>query len=92
MQTVYVVDRIEEGAWVVLEDLNGTTFEVPRSWFAGRLREGDVVRVTVTPGEEGSGQSQLLLELDEEERKRRLAAAADARARLPRGPSGDIQL
>lgn len=93
MQQIYVVDRIEEGIWVILEDAEGgRTFEVPRAWFAGRIREGDVVRVTSEPVEDGPGRSRLLFELDEEERKRRIAEAAQIRERLPRGPSGDIQL
>jgi hypothetical protein len=92
MPELYVVDRIEEGTWVILEDTQGRTFEVPRAWFAGRIREGDVVRVTSEAFGDGPGQTRLLLELDEEERQRRIGEAEKIRERLPRGPSGDIQL
>jgi hypothetical protein len=93
MDTVYVVDRIEDGRWIVLEDPDGHVFQLPRRWFTGRLREGDVVRVTTEEAAgEGNGGTRLVLQLDEEERRRRAAGIAELRARLPRGPEGDIRL
>jgi hypothetical protein len=89
----YVVDSLVERVWVVLEDAEGRTFEVPRGWFVGDIREGDVLRISAIPAGEGpEGRTMLVLELDQEERERRAAEIAELRARLPRGPSGDLIL
>jgi hypothetical protein len=86
----YIVDRIEEGTWVVLEDEEGRAFPIPRAWLPQRTREGDALRLTV---EAGSGDDQVLhFTLDPGERERRETEIAALRNRLTRGPSGDISL
>jgi len=90
MDKTYIVDRIEEGAWVVLEDEEGRTFPVPRAWLPERTREGDAVRFTA---EAGNGNDRVLrFTIDPEERERRETEIAALRNRLTRGPDGDISL
>jgi hypothetical protein len=43
----YIVDRIEDGEWAVLETSDGRTFSVPRHWLPDGLREGDAIRVSL---------------------------------------------
>jgi hypothetical protein len=89
MTADYIVDRLEEEGWVVLEDDKGRTFQVLRKWLPTLLREGDVVRGTSVAGER---QATLTFSIDTEARERREEEIAALRGRLPRGPSGDLQL
>jgi hypothetical protein len=94
--TPYVLERYEDGEWAVLEREDGATFMVPRFWLP-KAREGDVLIVQQLPdlsayglGDEPS--STLDIYVDEAETARRKAAASALRARLPKGPEGDLEL
>jgi hypothetical protein len=94
--TAYVLERYEDGVWAVLERGDGATFMVPRFWLP-EAREGDVLIVEKLPdlsayGLEDEPSSTLDIYVDEAETARRKAAARDLRARLPRGPEGDLEL
>ena len=86
---LYTVDRFEGSEWAVLEDERAQTFRVPRNWLPANAREGDVISLSMGDGPTASS---LLLELDPAEREERLEAARALRARLPRGPKGDLEL
>jgi hypothetical protein len=92
VQDSYVVDRIEEGQWAVLEAPDGRTFPVPRFWLPETVREGDALRISVDLDSAAGGGSVLHIEVDEAERRRREGTIAALRDRLQRGPSGDLEL
>lgn len=92
--STYVVDRIADGAWAVLEDASGATRDVPLDWLPAGIEEGDVVRVTVKRADaagEGSTR-QVSFHLDAEETTRRRADAKELREGLRKAPSGDLDL
>ena len=86
----YTIDRFEDGDWAVLEDDEARTFRVPRHWVPTSAREGDVLKATEAAAEPAS--RTIRFELDTATRAERLADAERRRARLRRGPKGDIPL
>jgi hypothetical protein len=87
----YVIDRIEDDDWIVLEDEDGRTISVPRGWLPAGCREGDVLDLVLEPGEDG----QLLhskWRIDDEARAERAERVRALRDRIPRGPTGDLAL
>ena len=87
---IWVVDRIEGGMAVLVEDGTGRTLDVARSLMSVSVEEGTVLRVPDT--EEGSPNWGLAVP-DEELRRRRLAEARDVLEGLKkRDPGGDIVL
>ena len=86
----YTIDRIEDGAWAVLEGPDRRTFDIPVAWLPAGAREGDVLRVTAEASVPST--RMLRLELDPEARKERLEEVRRRRENLPRGPKGDISL
>lgn len=92
--TPYVVDRIVDGAWAVLEDADGKTTGLPVAWLPPGVREGAVVRVDVAAAAgptEGAGRS-VTIRLDPDATERRRADAAALRDRLRQAPEGDLDL
>ena len=86
----YIVDRVEGGEWVVLEDEGGRTFSVPWSWLPDGVQEGAVLKALA---EKVSGDAHTLrFELDPSAREERLAKARRLRDQLPRSPKGDVSL
>lgn len=82
-----VVDRIEDGARVVLEPMGSLEPVVlPLAWLPEGVSEGDVLKV-----ERDSDGSVRFLQ-DEEARGARLREMEARRARLRRGPEGDLSL
>ena len=96
--TTYVLDRFEDGGWAVLEDEAGHTFNVPRFWLPGELSEGDVVVVEqqeiISEDEAGFavGYRGLDIYVDSDATAARREHARNFRDRLPKGPSGDLDL
>ncbi|CAN5736497.1 hypothetical protein BH23GEM6_BH23GEM6_06890 [soil metagenome] len=88
---LYIIDRMEEG-WAILEDPEGLSFQLPRSWLPSRVREGDVLRISIEPGSEPGVHSTLQIEIDAEEGAKRAEQIRLLRERLTRGPSGDLAL
>ena len=94
----YVVDRLENGGWAVLEDEGGHTFNVPRFWLPTDLKEGDVVVVEqqelVSEDELSfaTGYRGLDIYIDSDATTARREHARNLRDRLPRGPEGDVDL
>jgi hypothetical protein len=85
----YTIDRFEDQSWVVLEDEEGESFPVPAVWLPDEASEGDLVKLSLR----GEGDTrELRFTLDPEARERRLRAVKALRGRLPKGPSGDIEL
>ena len=85
----YIIDRLEDNGWAVLEREDGETFNVPSDWLPEEAQDGHVL--TVELDMEGK-ESRLRFVLDDEETARR---REDAKARwegLPKGPEGDIEL
>lgn len=92
----YVVDRIVDGTWAVLEHPSGVSGDVPLDWLPAGVAEGDVVRVTVERAE-GAASAELATRrvsfaLDRAETARRRADATQMREGLRKGPSGDLDL
>jgi hypothetical protein len=90
MDKTYIVDRIEDRVWAILEDGDGPTITIPRAWLPQRAREGDVVRLSTETVSDN--ERVLRFVLDSEERERRIGEITALRDRLTRGPSGDISL
>lgn len=92
----YVVDRITDGTWAVLEHPSGATHDVPLDWLPAGVAEGDVVRVTVEGAETAAPADaptrHVSFRLDRDETARRHADASEMRNRLRKGPSGDLDL
>ncbi|HHV35876.1 MAG TPA: DUF3006 domain-containing protein [Syntrophomonadaceae bacterium] len=59
-----IIDRLE-GDWVVVE-FEGGTFNIPKALFPQKVREGDVVRITIVVDEEAT-----------KDRKKRVEQLAD---------------
>ena len=89
MSTHYTIDRFEDNGWAVLERPDGQTFNVPREWVPEDANEGDVLRLELATQSEAS---RLLLVVDRAEGHQRRENAEERRARLPKGPEGDLEL
>jgi len=85
----YIIDRIEDGSWAVLEDTEGTLVEVPVGWLPTEAREGDRLMVAV---EANDDQATLTVQRDEEATKERQQALQRRRDRLRGDTGSDITL
>jgi hypothetical protein len=86
---IYVVDRIERGMAVLVDD-DGRTMEVVLDQLPSRLREGTVLRVPVEAGDRPSWRDAVI---DERERVERLREGEKALKELKkRDPGGDVSL
>jgi hypothetical protein len=86
-----VVEALEDAHWAVLEDERGNAIELPRTWLPARAREGDVLAVELTPAAAGAAQ-RIVLTLDAAATEERRRALAERHRRIPRAPSGDLDL
>ncbi len=87
----FVIEALEDDHWAMLEDERGHALEVPRSWLPVRAREGDVVTIELTPAAEGTVQH-VVFSLDAAATEARRRAMGERHERLPRAPSGDLDL
>ncbi len=86
----YVIDRIEDGAWAVLEDPHGRTIDLPRAWLPTDAEEGTTVRIEVVHEADGSSTHRWTIDVAAgRERSERIRSLRDA---LKRAPSGDLDL
>lgn len=86
---VWIVDRIEEGQWAVLESPELGHVTVPLHWLPSGVHEGVALRLEHTVTSEAAT-LKFLVDLGgaAEQRARNLAA----RQRIQRGPGGDLEL
>ena len=84
----YIVERFTDGGYVVLEHVTGSV-EVPAAWIPRDAREGDVLTCDI---ERAGTESRLRLVLDVEATEERRSKLSEKRARLKRGPKGDLNL
>ncbi len=85
----YIIDRLEDNGWTVLEREDGQTFNVPSDWLPEEAQDGHVLTLEA---EVSGKESRLHVALGEEETKRRREAAKARWDSLPKGPEGDIEL
>jgi hypothetical protein len=86
---IFTIDRFEGPDWAVLEDERGQTVRVPRTSLPADTREGDVIDASDAVGDDATS---VRFHVDPQKRAERLAEAERLRARLPRGPKGDLDL
>lgn len=84
----YIVERFTDGGYVVLEHVRGS-FEAPSAWIPPDAREGDVLTCEI---ERDGAESRLRLVIDPEAAQERRSKLSEKRARLKRGPKGDVNL
>ena len=84
----YIVERFTDGNYVVLEHATGS-IEVPAGWIPQNAREGDVLTGEI---ERAGTESRLRLVIDLEAAEERRLKLSEKRARLRRGPKGDLNL
>ncbi|NBC00323.1 MAG: DUF3006 family protein [Bacteroidetes bacterium] len=85
----YIIDRIEDNAWAVLEDAEGTLVELPAGWLPTDAQEGDRLMVAV---EANADLATLTVQRDEEATKERRKALQRRRDRLRGDTGSDITL
>jgi hypothetical protein len=93
MDHLWIIDGIEEGIARIEED-GGRIIHLPRSLLPSGAREGQILRVTSTPGQ---GRTELTIEIDEAATAAALArskaqTAATMAASRKRDPGGDVSL
>ena len=93
MDHLWIIDGIEEGIARIEED-GGRIIHLPRSLLPSGAREGQILRVTSTPGQ---GRTELTIEIDEAATAAALArskaqTAATMAASRNRDPGGDVSL
>ena len=83
----YIVDRIEDEAWAVLEADDGSAaLEIPREWLPRDLTEGQVVEAEVE--EDGL----VRFRVDSAAAENRVQRLDELRGEIPGGPEGDLEL
>lgn len=83
----YILDRVEDGVWAVLEpEDEGTALELPRGWLPDEASEGDVILAEL----EADGL--VRFRADAEATAKRTERLRELRDKIPRGPSGDLEL
>jgi len=85
----YIIDRIEDDTWAVLEDAEGTLVELPVGWLPTDAREGDWLMVAV---DSDADTAILTVQRDEEATKQRRNDLQRRRNRFRGDPGGDITL
>ncbi len=84
----YIVERFTGGGYVVLEHATDSV-EVPAAWIPRDAREGDVLTGEL---DRAGAESRLRFVIDPEAAKERRLKLLEKRARLKRGPKGDLNL
>lgn len=93
--TFWAIDRLGDHGWAVLENDQGVSVRIPRSWLPEAAREGSVLRAESGAADglrEDAHSIDLRLLVDREETERRRNQAEELRENLPRGPEGDLEL
>jgi hypothetical protein len=95
--THYVLDRVEDGSWAVLENPQGLTFRIPLGWLPSAISEGDVLaveheRIPPEGGEGVPGEHGIRFRIDPQATRKRADEAAARRATLRKAPGGDVEL
>jgi hypothetical protein len=86
----YIVDRIEDEGWVVLERPDGRTFDMPRELLPLNVQAGDVLSIDTIHGDRTTV---LILGSGQHAKEARLEQARARLSRLKRrDPGGDIDL
>ena len=85
---VWVIDQITSGVASVERD-GGSTTTVPATILPRGAAEGDVLRVTISPG---NGSNNITISLDPAEKARRLERSAAQVAKGGKGGKGNIVL
>jgi hypothetical protein len=86
---VWILDRVEEGAWAILEGPGVERISIPRGWLPDGAREGHAFRVALA----GEGDARTVtLTRDAESEALQRQRIEQVRARIPRGPGGDLEL
>lgn len=86
----YVIDRFEDGAWAVLEDPTGRTFDLPRAWLPADAGEGATVRIEIESESDETTRIRWTIDVEaDRERSERIRSLRDS---LKRSPSGDLDL
>jgi hypothetical protein len=85
----FIVDALEDRAWANLEDASGRSLHVPRGWLPERVQEGDLLRVDV---DREAAEAHVRFRIDAEATRARREELGARRDRLPRAPSGDLDL
>jgi hypothetical protein len=88
MSEAWIVDGIEEG-WARVEAPDGQFVIWPSAWLPEQVVEGAVLRVEPSGG---GLERQVRITVDEAATEQRRAALGGWRDKLPRGPSGDLDL
>lgn len=87
--TRYIVDRIEDGTWAVLEPPKGPTLDVPLGWLPADTAAGDVLQATP---ETDADTSTVTFVRDEDATAARRNRLQDRRNRLSSTSDGPISL
>jgi len=87
--TRYIIDRIEDGDWAVLEPPEGPTLDVPRAWLPTDAAAGDVLRVM---HETETDTSTVTFTRDEDATTERRERLQNRRDRLSSTSDGPISL
>jgi hypothetical protein len=85
---LYVVDALE-GPHATLESDGGERLVLPRSWLPSAAGEGSVVTMALA---DRDGRMHVTIEVDEAATEERRTALRERRERIPKGPSGDLDL
>ena len=86
----FIVDRLEDDGWVVLERPDGRTFDMPRELLPPNVRPGDVLSIAPMHGDRATV---LILRPDPDATQERHERTRARLARLKRrDPGGDVDL
>jgi hypothetical protein len=85
----YILERFEDNDLAVLEREDGELFQIPRSWLPTEARESYVLTLDVEPS---SDVAWLTFSLDRNATQALREKISLLRARLPKGPEGDLEL
>lgn len=95
MAEFWAVDRLEDLDWAILENDDGISVRVPRSWLPSAAQEGSVLRARAGDRDglhEKDTSKELRFVVDKEETGRRRNQAEELRKNLRQGPEGDFDL
>jgi len=85
----YIIDRIEDGAWAVLEPPEGPTLDVPVAWLPTDAAAGDIIDATHSAE---ANTSTITFTRDEDATAARRERLQDRRDRLSSKSDGPISL
>lgn len=87
--TRYVIDRLEDGDWAVLESPDGTMLDIPIAWLPTDATEGDLVQATP---DTGAATSTVTFTRDTDATESRRARMQKRRDQLSSQSDGPISL